>query len=148
MRRLRKFLGLGEGDRHLLVKAFILLGFVRLGLWLLPFRILLQLLTKISHTICKLRGLKPVSIGKVIWAVNLSTRWIPGGAKCLARALTTQFFLQRSGYSSELRIGVAKDAIGKLEAHAWIEIQGQVVIGHLSDLSRYTTLPSFEGASL
>jgi hypothetical protein len=46
------------------------------------------------------------------------------------------------GYASELRIGVAKGEQGELEAHAWVEYQGKVIIGGLSTLSRYVPLPS------
>jgi hypothetical protein len=73
---------------------------------------------------------------------------MPGGAKCLARALTTQVLLNRQGYLPDLRIGVAKATAGQLEAHAWIEYQGQVVMGHLNDLARYLPLPSLEGVKL
>ncbi|NET54236.1 MAG: lasso peptide biosynthesis B2 protein, partial [Merismopedia sp. SIO2A8] len=67
------------------------------------------------------------------------------GVKCLARALTTQVFMSRQGYSPQLRIGVAKGEGGQLEAHAWVESQGQVVIGYLGNLSYFTPLPSLEG---
>ncbi len=73
---------------------------------------------------------------------------MPGGAKCLARALTTQVLLNRQGYLPDLRIGVAKATAGQLEAHAWVEYQGRIVIGQLNDLSRYLPLPSFEGVKL
>jgi hypothetical protein len=40
-----------------------------------------------------------------------------------------------------LRIGVAKGEAGKLEAHAWVESQGRIVIGGLRDLPYFTPLP-------
>jgi hypothetical protein len=70
---------------------------------------------------------------------------MPSGAKCLARALVCQVLMARRGYSPELRIGVAKSQEGTLEAHAWIESQGQVVIGDLKELPRFTQLPSLPG---
>jgi hypothetical protein len=85
------------------------------------------------------------SVRKIIWAVEISSRWMPGGAKCLARALTTQVLLNQCGYTPNLRIGVAKSVNGTLEAHAWIEYQGHVVMGNLRDLSRFIPLPSLEG---
>ncbi len=44
------------------------------------------------------------------------------------------------GQPADLRIGVAKSAEGRLEAHAWVEICGQIVFGDLPDLSRYKAL--------
>lgn len=153
MKRLRKFLHLNPSDRQLLIKTFILLGLVRLGLMLLPFETLWQLLASISRATPQPQHLEVNSdrvstLGKIVGAVNLSSRYTPGGAKCLARALTTQVLMSRRGYSPELRIGVAKGKEGILEAHAWVENQGQVVIGHLENLSHFTPLPAFGGGRL
>ncbi len=148
MKQLLKFLHLSSGDRKLLLKTFILLGLVRLGLWLLPFTTLRRVLVSISRVKSSQQEVNQREVAKVIWAVNQSGRYMPGGVKCLARALTTQVLMSRRGYLSELRIGVAKSETGQLEAHAWIESQGQVLIGHLRDLSRFTLLPSWEGQKL
>ena len=144
MRRLHKLLCLPASVRQLLVNAFVLLGLVRLGLWLLPFPTLRHTLAKISQISPQQDKVKQISVAQIIWAVNATSRYMPGGVKCLARALTTQVLMIRQGYSPELRIGVAKGEKGQLEAHAWVENQGQVVIGNLADLYRFTPLPSIE----
>lgn len=138
MTRLLKFLRLNHCDRYLLIKTLFLLGFVNWGLWLLPFSTLRRILDQISQPNPKAL-ITPVD--KIIWAVDVSTNFIPG-AKCLARALTCQVLMNQRGESPELRIGVAKDEAGKLKAHAWIEHQGKVVMGYLSNLSSYTPLPT------
>lgn len=138
MTRLLKFLRLNHCDRYLLIKTLCLLGFVNWGLWLLPFSTLRRILDKISQP-SPTASITPVD--KIIWAVDVSTNFIPG-AKCLARALTCQVLMNQQGESPELRIGVAKDEAGKLKAHAWIEHQGKVVMGYLSNLSSYTPLPT------
>jgi Transglutaminase-like superfamily len=132
-------------EHHLFINSFILLALVKLGLLLLPFQTLRRLLANISQPNPKL---KQTSLSNIIWAVNASTYYMPGGAKCLARALTCQVLMKRRGYYPELRIGVAKNNTGTLEAHAWVENQGKVVIGYLADLSRFTTLPSLPGNRL
>src|SRR5437867_11533874 len=52
---LRKFLRLSANDRRLLVSAALLLGAIRLGLWLLPFQTLRQLLAKMTQHATRLR---------------------------------------------------------------------------------------------
>lgn len=146
MRRLRKFLRLSAGDRNFLITSFFLLAAIRLGLALIQFHQLLKFLNKISHT-DKPHSIKQVSVEKIVWAVNTVTHYVPG-VKCLARALATQVLMRRYGYSGELRLGVAKAETGKLEAHAWIEHQGLVIMGNIPDLSRYMPLPSLEGVKL
>ncbi len=147
MRRVRNFLRLSAGDRYFLIKTLVLLIAIRLGLSLLRFNTLLKLVTKISQPDERSLSTSKVTVGKIVWAVNASTRYVPG-VKCLARALTTQVLMNQYGQSPELRIGVAKGETGKLEAHAWIEYQGWVVMGNLQDLSRYMPLPSLEGVKL
>lgn len=149
MRRLRSFFKLNRGEQHLLLITFILLAAIRLGLWLLPFRNLLKILQKISKPDFLLPEDKSqISASKIVWAVNVASRFMPGTVKCLARALSTQVLMTYHGYSPELRIGVAKKEGGELEAHAWIEYQGRVAIGNLPDLSRFIPLPSLQGVKL
>jgi Transglutaminase-like superfamily len=147
MRRLRNFLKMGMSSRILLLVAFILLAAIRLGLLMLPFHQLFKLLTSISKSF-KPKIATRVTIGQIIWAINVVTRYMPGGAKCLARALTTKILMNWCGYQPEIRIGVAKGETGIFEAHAWIEYKGRVVIGYLQDLPRFVPLPSLEGVKI
>lgn len=144
MQRLRKFLQINQRDRRLLVNTALLLGTIRLGLWLLPFQTLRQLLARMTQITTELQKPNHASIGRVVWAVEVVSRYMPGGVKCLARALSTQVLLGRRGHLAELRIGVAKSERGQLEAHAWVESQGRIVIGGLKDLARYTPLSTLE----
>jgi Transglutaminase-like superfamily len=149
MKRLRRLLGLSASDRCLLIKAFVLIGIIRLGLLALPFRVVLQFLETISQPAIKSgQSTSHASVRKIAWAVKVISRSMPGKVKCLARALTTQTLMNWQGHSCEFRIGVAKSNGGTLEAHAWVEYQGQVVIGNLQDLSRFIPLPSLKGVKL
>jgi hypothetical protein len=149
MKKLRNFFKLSGGDRHLVTISFILLATVRLGLWLLPFQNLLKLLQRMSkpNFLLSPQEKSQISISKIIWAINAASRYMPGGVKCLARALSAQILMSYHGYTPELRIGVAKKE-GELEAHAWLEYQGKVAIGYLPDLSRFIPLPSLQGLKL
>lgn len=144
MQRLLKFLHLKQRDRLLLIKTALLLGTIRLGLWLLPFQTLRELLARITPTTSELEKTQQASVSRVVWAVNVVSRFMPGEVKCLARALATQALLRKYGYQAQLCIGVAKSEEGKLEAHAWIENQGRVVVGGLKDLARFTPLSNLE----
>jgi Transglutaminase-like superfamily len=144
MRRLRNFLKLRTHARVLLLVTFVLLAGVKCGLRLAPFHRLFKFLASVSA----FKVVHRVNIAEIIWATNVVTRYMPGGAKCLARALTTQVLMNWHGYKPEFRIGVAKAEAGNLEAHAWIEYQGFVIIGNLDDLGRFIPLPSVEGVKI
>ena len=140
MRRRDKLRFLSRQQRRVLLYAFLILNTVRLALWLLPFGTIRQQLKAVmSVWICS-EKVKPVSVDFVAWAVSVAGYYAPGGAKCLARALTTQLLLNRYGYVHRLHIGVAKGELQMLEAHAWIEYEGRVVVGGLRELDKFKTL--------
>lgn len=80
----------------------------------------------------------PGEADRVGWAVASAARFVPG-ATCLPQALAAEFLLRRRGHPAGLRLGVAKDERGHVEAHAWVESYGHVVIGD-HDLERFTEL--------
>ncbi len=60
---------------------------------------------------------------------------------CLTEALVVHRLLRRKGYPSELRIGVRKVSQSDLEAHAWVEHRGEVVIGARGLSEEHVPLP-------
>jgi hypothetical protein len=149
MRLILSFLKLNHSDRGMLLQTYLLLTLVRLGLLLLPFEQLWKTLVKLGQLqlpaiMVSKADLKTEAqrVRQVIWAVNLSARFSPSGAKCLARALTTKVLLDWQQCPSDFKIGVTKNEQGELEAHAWIEVQNQVVMGLINRLDQYTPMPS------
>ena len=140
MSRIHKFLNLSSSERRLLIKTWILLGVIRLGLELVPFSTLRELLFKLTFLF---RGLgKDFSGEYLVWSVAVVSPYVPK-TTCLAQALTAQFLLQRAGHQARLHIGVNYGIGGRLEAHAWVESQGRILIGGF-DLNRYTHLLALE----
>jgi hypothetical protein len=128
--------------RALLVRAVLLLGLVRLGLWLVPSRVLLR---HVEGIVRRSQG-RPsqASIDEVVWSVQAASRRLRW-ATCLIQALAAQVLLARHGHPSALRIGVARQGNGGIKAHAWIEHDGRVLVGDI-DLHEYTRLPDLRNA--
>ncbi len=143
MQRLHKFLGLSSAHRRLLVTSALLVGTIRLGLWLLPFQVLRLRLAGMARTANKVQQGDQATIDRVVWAVKVASRYVPK-ATCLTQALAAQVLLSRRGYPVRLRLGVAKGEAGQLRAHAWVESQGRIMIGGLEALSHFTPLPPLE----
>ena len=139
MRVLDRFLHLPSEDRGLLMESALLLGAIRLGLWLLPFRTLRHLLGRISHAKVDPSTADHVAVGRVGWAVTTASRRILG-TKCLAQALAMQVLTARRGHPACLRIGVVQGKVGQLEAHTWVESDGWIVLGGDGDVERYAPL--------
>jgi hypothetical protein len=134
MKRLVKLFSLAPAERRLLFKVVLLLGTVRLGLWLLPFETLRDWLVRLDRRPGRPRPPLPEQI---VWAVETAAPYVPR-ATCLTRALAAKVMLAWAHCPSHLHIGVAKNN-GHFQAHAWLECQGKVIIGgHESGL--YNTL--------
>jgi hypothetical protein len=147
MTLLRKYRRLPAADRRLLVMSALLLGAVRLGLWLLPFQTVRRLLASMTGVTTTLHDTEQTSIERIAWAVAEASQSIPR-ATCLTQALAMQVLLGWQGHAARLCIGVARSDIGQFQAHAWVECQGRVVIGGADAPSRFTPLPPLESKGL
>lgn len=109
---------------------------MRCGLALLGYERLRRILSRTQQR----AGQRP-DIDRIIWALNAAGRTVLSAKGCLPLALSTQYWLNRCGVSTDLKIGVRRDAAGKVEAHAWVERQGEVLIGGAHSLDQYQPLP-------
>jgi hypothetical protein len=130
-----------------LIKAAALLALIRIVLLVLPFRVVLQAVDRLSLAAAGARPPSANEIGLVLWAVTKAGRYVPGARHCLTRALTAKLLLGRKGRASDLRIGVAKDDAGVLIAHAWLESDGAPLFGVTdAEIHRYSLLPQLDRA--
>ena len=139
----RRFLALPATERRLLVGAVSALSLVRCGLGFLRLRRLRRLLSRLGTARpTHLASSSPARIG---WAVELVGRYMPiRPATCLEQGLAVQFLLARHGYPARLHIGVARFGGGGMQAHAWVDSGGAVVIGDSPVLGRFVTLTVLE----
>jgi hypothetical protein len=141
VRALRRLLALTAIERRLALAALALLAAMRCGLWLLPFRTLYRLAEAAGRARRPPRA-APVPRERVLWAVAATARFVPRPT-CLVRALAARILLARHGYPSALRLGVARGDGRTIEAHAWLEDEGRVLVGGPVD-ARYVPLPPVE----
>lgn len=148
MRQARKFASLPRADQRLLVLTFGLFAAVRLSLRVLTFHKTRQLLFHLSRVNDQgTTSEAQAQIQRIIWAASVMSRVVVPDKPCLTTALVAQTLLARQQYPTQLRIGVARSETGSLEAHAWLESEGQIIIGNLANLERYTPLPTLEPIS-
>ena len=146
MRQLYRFLTLSTAERRLLVRAVVVLAFVRLSLGLVPFPTLRRLVVgRLDRGRTAPSGDRG-AVDQVVWAVTAASQHAPGWTTtCLSRALTVQAMLAHRGYQSRLHVGVMRDARGKLEGHAWVEGEGRILIGGTAaDIVRFSPLAAFD----
>ena len=139
MIRITKFFALPPSDRRLLLRTIAPLIAMRAALWTLTFARVRRLAEAMSRPLRTDADAARPSPDRIAWATATGSRVVPKGSNCLVRALATGIMLKRYGYPSELKIGVTKPASGRLEAHAWLESGGRVVIGDFQ-LDRYAAM--------
>lgn len=86
---------------------------------------------------------RDASPASVCWAVSTAASHFPGTYDCLDRALAGSVLLAANGYQHHLRLGVDTTS-SEFEAHAWIESDGEVLMGNVEDFGRFRELTQRE----
>ncbi len=121
--------------------AVLLVFLMRCGLASLGFAKLGRLLSRFERTHPKAAN-GSADVDRIVWAVSAAGRVVPGGKPCLPLAMASQWLLRRRGFVTDLRIGVMRGDSGRLEAHAWVELNGRILIGQTPSLERFERLPA------
>lgn len=126
MNFVRSFFSLSRDLKKMLIKAYICTWVVQIILWTFPLPKSQKFIRFLSNN---KEGVNEGDeyMDNVIWAVMTISSYIPK-AKCLTRTLTAYILLKRHNYSVKPKIGVLKTD-GNLKAHAWLESEGEVLLG-------------------
>ena len=101
---------------------------LRISLWLIPFHLVHRSVERLAQRFAWRKSNDAIPIERVSWAIAATAARIPR-ASCLTQALAGRMLFSAYGYATTLRIGVAKDDVGGLRAHAWIESAGRAILG-------------------
>jgi len=110
-----------------------------LGMWIalriVPFRRLVRW-TDVAPRRAEDPDRAPVA--RIVWAVEAVGRRLFPARPCLPQALAARGLLARRGVPTTLRIGIQKDE--DVDAHAWLERDGEVLIGGETSPDEYHVL--------
>jgi len=137
MRRIYRFLRLSLTEKFLLIKCTFFLVVFRIVLKIVPFKKVLRYFKEKEPKDISSPG--SLTIEQIVWAVELTSRYVPS-TTCLTKAMVAQRLFNQHGYPTDLKIGVAKKGEQLLAAHAWVEMDGQPLVGELKDLDKYHEL--------
>jgi hypothetical protein len=132
---------LDAAERRLLVEAITLLGFAWIGLRIFSFPVLRRVFDAYSRKLRRASRAAP-SPKQIAWAVTKAGGKFPWRITCVMEALAADAMLRRHGYMCEIRLGVRPPGHRPvpLQAHAWVECEGAVVVGAIDDLADYAPL--------
>lgn len=125
-------------ERAYLARATVLMPAVAASLRWRGFRRTYRWLEQSSYTRAPVEG--PEFAHEIGGIVRLVARRHPGyKASCLPQSLVLWHFLRGSNLPAELRIGVDKRS-GSFRAHAWVELNGEVLNDAADVTGRYATI--------
>lgn len=139
----RKFFRFPASDRWLLAEATVRLALYAVALRVFPAQALRRFVCHQTDLANRGRSADPM---RIAWSVRTVSRYVPGNT-CLTRGMATVALLRRHRIAADLRFGVAKSD-GKIEAHAWVESDGVIVMGKVKELSRFAPFPLWQTSSL
>lgn len=126
----RRFRKRPREDRALILQAAVLLPLTQTGLRSFGFRRWKELIEKFSLAARAPRKLSANTQREITGCAVRAVRSVElhglTTPNCLERSMTLWWLLQRDGIAGELHIG-ARKVDGRFEAHAWVELGGQVL---------------------
>lgn len=136
LRKLRTFTGLPRPVRRAVPRAALALTLVSLGMGLTGFARCQRWLRRLGgdRTPAPMRETGPAEAGHLARALAVVAPNLPVRALCLERSLTLWWLLRRRRFDARLVIGVRRPE-AKLEAHAWVELEGRP-IGDRDDVAQ------------
>jgi len=144
MQRLGKFFRLSGGEKRLLLEAAFWLTVFRAAVSFVPFRVIAGFLgRKRGETAGTFPG--PTGRGEVLAvarALRVMGRSLPWESTCLVKAAAGKRMLSRRSIPATLYLGVARDGVNKVAAHAWLR-SGDVILTGAEERQRYTVICTF-----
>lgn len=130
MHKVRSFIRLGIKNQWLFIQAFILSGVFRFEMMYLPFKYLKkQMGIPRTDSSFEVPDCYYQEANKVKRIVLLACEHTPWESKCLVRAMLVQYFLKRKHIPTTIYLGVNKDELNHMKAHAWIRCGNMIVTG-------------------
>lgn len=82
--------------------------------------------------------------GKIPWAVTVVDTTLPFETTCLMQAIVGERLLAAHDYEAQIQLGI--DSSQEFEAHAWVEREGEIVLGEVDDHARFQPLAGYDAS--
>jgi hypothetical protein len=133
-----KWRSLSGPEKWIFLRAAWCLLWIKAGLRLLPFALFKKWYHRLSRP-GRIQQAAPETMERTVWAVDTAANLLPFELLCLPRALATKYLLRNSP-ALTLEIGIEINPAKQFEAHAWVEQNGNIIIGRWPDTVSYKRL--------
>lgn len=122
----QKFWQLTSQERLLLIQALLLMPTLSLTLRIIGLQRLMKILSRTTRE-NQIMPYAPDYAYRAANMTNLAAGQRPLQATCLQRSVVLWWLLRRKGIDSQIVLGIRKENARQLQAHAWVEYQGNVL---------------------
>lgn len=129
LRKLHTFRSQSRQQRALIAEAMLFTWLARLAVRLIPFSRIVRWIEHNASSHQSAKTPEPALIYSLRRAVKTASRNALWKSVCMQQSLAMYTMLSRRGYGSTLRMGAKINPQGKIEAHAWLESDGEVILG-------------------
>jgi hypothetical protein len=136
---MRSLMRLGWPERRLALEALALLVVGSLAIRLLPFRWVVGAAARLP---ARRRGAAPGAAQEIARIVDACANRLPWRAVCFQRGLAAHVMMRRRGLPAILHYGATPTGERGLNAHVWVAVGQQVVVG-AAGLAGHVTLARF-----
>ncbi len=112
-----------------LARVLPLLVIVRIALWSLPYRVVTRLFDSSVCTAGARTKESPRRTVALLRTVAWAGRNLLADRPCLTQAIACRWLLARRGHHADLKLGVRREEGGGIMAHAWLEMDGKIILG-------------------
>ena len=127
---LRRFCRRSRSEKRFLAEALVTLAVASLAIRTLPFRRLAAAAAGSPKNAGGHRQGEGQHIAdQARWAVKRVAAMVPWKAVCFQQGLALQLMLRRRGIRSLLHYGLLQDQERGLQAHVWVSLDGNILIG-------------------
>lgn len=130
-RKLARFAALGVDEKVLLAEAWVRIALARLFVRRIYPAISSPPLASRARSGVRERDTLTKQKDLDLWRLErlflLAARHHPGTVACVPRSHALRGFLARRGHPVRVLVGLRRDGSGRLEAHAWTEVDGRPV---------------------
>ena len=137
------------GEKLLAARACCWLFRLRAALGREPFPVVMKRVSRWASAAARRAGAgvdEPVHdpVQVCLW-VERCARNLPGAYTCLPQALAGYLLCLRCGHRPVLRVGASRSPEAmEFRAHAWLELDGTVILGNLGDLDQYQVFENLQ----
>lgn len=120
------FIKLSSRDKVVALESLFWVLLIRIMVWIFPFPSVQNRVQKIARHYDS-NNKHSVTLSRIRIMITVAARYVPR-VTCLVQALAGYILFSKYGYHTSIKIGVLTEN-GEFEAHAWLEQDGNVVLG-------------------